>query len=631
MPDAVRSASELPFITAFDQEYERVMREPSTVSSTLYSRSIQYVATIRDISVQEYVLTRLLIVYPDKYELYYYMGYIWRDEDATKALLWFQLCFRMQPAFVENVLDFTKILFDRRWFSAIHKLSQYSPIQSVEDDRVQILIACMCIEDNRYQEARGILQRLMVSDSGVSQPAELRWVIRLNLSKVSPIVDALSYLETILDEMQGDCDEGEMSKETASLWRNACSNYLLTCDYVYTDHARRFAICRRMNRMYPRQPPMWRDKPLPVRPSGKIRIGYVSYAFSYDKHAVSNFILPILAHHDRSKFEVVLFTQQAYRDYQCPIVNFQHASAEECATMIRREGIDILFDLDGHVTGNRLDAFSYGPAPVQITYLGYPNSTGMDSMQYRLTDLIADPLDSVQLYSETKLYLPRCFLLFDSVLGSSHLPSPTTAERQVILGAVNKESKNSPETLATWRTILARVEHAKILFKLDSMDNTDERRAHYREVLGIPDERLLTFDYSPRNEDYLAMFQSVDVVLDTFPYSGTTTTCNALYCSLPVVTLYHKDYHSHNVSASLLTNCGYTELIAYSTAEYVDIAVALCNDSSRIDTCKREIRERFVTSMDPVAFMKDYETLLQTIHNNHDPTCRSQSEEGYCR
>jgi hypothetical protein len=156
---------------------------------------------------------------------------------------------------------------------------------------------------------------------------------------------------------------------------------------------------------------------------------------------------------------------------------------------------------------------------------------------------------------------------------------------------------------------MQKTEHTKLLIKVNSKDNIEERIKYYSQLLGIEKNRLILIT-KVSNEEYIDLFYNIDIMLDTFPYSGTTTTCNSLYNSIPVITLYNKDLHSHNVSSSLLINSGLNELVAYSMEEYIEKTVLLCNDKERINDYKKNIHGKFENLMNEKEFMKDYEKLL---------------------
>ena len=278
--------------------------------------------------------------------------------------------------------------------------------------------------------------------------------------------------------------------------------------------------------------------------------------------------------------------------------------------MVYTNYIDVLIDLNGYTTGNRMDIFSKNPAPIQITYLGYPNTLGLDFIKYRITDSVADSPDSEQYYSETLLRMKKCFLLFKNTLQNS----PVTKKKQdtIILGSLNKELKNSKPILQVWRKIMEAIPSANIMIKLDGIDNIDSRIKYYSKELNISAKRIIPIQHCT-NEEYIEMFSTIDILLDTFPYSGTTTTCNALYNSVPVITLYNKDIHSHNVSSSLLINCGFSELVAYNEFEYIQKTVELSKNILQLQYYREHIHSKFMELMNPTSFMKDYESMLEEL------------------
>ena len=251
-----------------------------------------------------------------------------------------------------------------------------------------------------------------------------------------------------------------------------------------------------------------------------------------------------------------------------------------------------------------------------MTYLGYPNTTGLRSIKYRITDSIVDPLTTTQPYSEQLVRLNGSFLLYKPFHQKNPVKWKTAVHSDyIILGAINKENKNSKHALETWATILNQCPTAKLLIKLETFDNTEERREFYTRILRTSSDRIIIVN-KLTNEEYPELFSKIDIVLDTFPYSGTTTTCNSLFNSIPVVTLYHENCHAHNVSSSILIHSGLSEFVAYSQKEYIDIVVDLVNTPDKLDYYKSIVRNHFLKLMEPTAFMKEYENVLTNLYNN---------------
>jgi len=321
-------------------------------------------------------------------------------------------------------------------------------------------------------------------------------------------------------------------------------------------------------------------------------------------------------------FEIYIFNNQ-----KNPFNNFDFSkvkincyqifdlSDEEAADLINSYEIDILFELNGYTENSRMGIFSLNPAPIQVSYLGYPNTTGLHGIQYRITDEVADNADSLQKYSEKLIKMPKCFLLYESI--NQHAPIiPRKTKDIIILGSLNNEKKNSKELLETWRTILQVCPNTKLLIKLLAYDDLIDRQKYYMTKLNVTKDRIILIT-KVDSVGYNKLFSMVDIVLDTFPYSGTTTTCNSLYNSIPVVTLYHKDYHAHNVSTSLLKNTGLDELVTYSNEEYISLVKNLVSNPSQIDEYKQTIHKKFTESMNSIEFMQDYENILQELYEKH--------------
>jgi hypothetical protein len=347
------------------------------------------------------------------------------------------------------------------------------------------------------------------------------------------------------------------------------------------------------------------------------RIGYLSSDFN--PHSVANFILPILKHHDRTKFDIHLFSNdenvsKLFLDLQYPVHKINGLNSVDSANMIHKLQIDILFDLNGHTGNNRLDVFAHRPSPIQISYLGYANTTGLTSIQYRFTDFVADHPESTQLFSEQLIRMPGCFLLFDPIHNFTIERKKTVANR-IVLGSLHKEAKLNDHVFSVWKQILDASPNAVLFIKLESFDNVAERTEYYTKKINVEKERIII---SPNlyDKEYDSVYTKIDILLDSFPYSGTTVTCNTLYNSIPVITLYNNDIHAHNVSSSLLINSGLSEFVAYSQNEYIDIVVDLVKRPEKIDYYKSIIRNKFLELMNPKIFMRKYEDVLTKIYND---------------
>jgi predicted O-linked N-acetylglucosamine transferase (SPINDLY family) len=594
----------------FDDVFENILYDTRHLETThIYQLGIETILQTSDIAKKENILAKLLFLFPARTELYYFMGYIFRDTDMYKSLMWYNICMTKDHKNTECVLELMKLLFDHNYLHFIYYLNEKydNVLYKCDDDRILVLLGAIHIKEGKLSVAGPIMAKLLEkaeenadSISGLIPPIYIN--SSFLLGKLTNIEAAMVHIKKIMVMFSGDTAVED------NYMRTAFENYSLLCDYVYTDLTERFEHCKKINYFYPSS----RTFTHPPPQNGKIKIGYVSNAFQ--DHAVSNFILPILDSHDTELFEVFLFTHHVYKHEKFPTFNINKKSADVCAKIIYDLGITILIDIDGHTSGNRLDIFSKNPAPIQITYLGFPNSTAMDFMQYRITDAVADHPDSKQPYSETRLYLPRCFLLYKTMDSLTYTFEPKPLGSTIVLGSLNKEPKNSKHVLESWKQILHSTTNTKLLIKISSIDNIENRIAFYKQALDVEEDRLIIVEFCS-NEDYMKLFHTVDILLDTYPYSGTTTTCHALAASTPVVTLYHKDYHAHNVSSSLLIHSGFPELVSYSDKEYIEKVVELCNRPDKIAEYKTTLRPQFLAMMEPKEFMKEYEQIMINLYH----------------
>lgn len=340
-------------------------------------------------------------------------------------------------------------------------------------------------------------------------------------------------------------------------------------------------------------------------PERRLRIGYVSPDFR--NHSVAFFLEGLLAAHDRSRFDVFCYANlgredeftERFRKYARAWRSLARLTDAEAADLIRNDGIDILVDLAGHTAGNRLLVFARKPAPVQVTFLGYCDTTGIDTMDYRLTDNYADPAGTTEhFHTERLVRLPEtawCFRPFEP--SPSVAPSPVLSSGRVTFGCFNVRRKITGEALAVWSRLLTEVPGSRLLLKGLGYSESSVQE-HIRATLlsaGIASERVELSGRVPTLAEHLAAYGRVDIALDTFPYNGTTTTCEALWMGVPVVTLSGST-HASRVGVSLLSNAGLAELIAANVDDYIRIAAQIASDIGRLTVLRSGLRERMKAS-----------------------------------
>ncbi len=352
----------------------------------------------------------------------------------------------------------------------------------------------------------------------------------------------------------------------------------------------------------------------------RLRVGYFSPDFR--SHSVSYFFEALLDAHDRSRVEVICYAEVRKPD---DVTARLRAGADgwrstigvgddDLADMVRRDRIDIFVDLAGHTQGNRLGAFARCPAPVQIAWLGYPNTTGLDAIGYRLTDDIADPDGAGRVHSETLIRLPRGFLCYRPPDDAPAVAA--AAARPITFGSFNNLSKVRPNVIAVWAQILNRVPDARLLVKSAQLANA-ERARYLRDAFvahGVEGSRIETTGQIESKSGHLDAYRRLDIALDPFPYNGTTTTFEALWMGVPVITLAG-DRHAARVGASILRRLGLDDYVVNDEQAYVDAAVALAGDASRRADLRGTLRETLAASplCDAAGFARDVEAAYRRV------------------
>ena len=350
----------------------------------------------------------------------------------------------------------------------------------------------------------------------------------------------------------------------------------------------------------------------------KLRIGYVSPDFR--DHPVGRFILPALEHRDAEDFDVYCYSDVAQGDWltqriAAAVGQFRPVASlsnDRVAELIAADQIDILVDLAGHTAGNRLLLFARRAAPVQATYLGYPATTGLTAMDDRLTDSLADPPGQTEAFhSESLIRLDPCAWCFTQPGDSPPPNSPPAAKNGYItFGCFNSLAKVSDFTLALWSAVLQAVD-SRLLLKARGLKTLGARQRIIEAFArrGIGEERLTLLDWTATAAEHLEMYRQIDIALDTYPYHGTTTTCEALWMGVPVITLAGPT-HVCRVGVSLLTNAGLPEMVALSEGDFVNIAHTLAADLGGLSALRAELRGRLLRS--PLTNVRGFNAALES-------------------
>jgi len=366
-----------------------------------------------------------------------------------------------------------------------------------------------------------------------------------------------------------------------------------------------FAEHRAFGALFPEPPPVAPSHD-DHQPDRKLRVAFLSPDFR--THSVAYFIEPLLRELDRERFEVLLYHDHFTVDeittrlqaHASVWRNFFGQSHDAVEPVIRADAPDILVDLAGHTGQNRLPLFARRLAPVQVTYLGYPNTTGLSAMDFRFTDTVADPAGEADAWHSEQLvrFSSTAWAYQPPASGPAVAPvPPCVANGHVTFGSFNNFSKASDATLAAWGRLLRAVPHSRLHLKTMGLGEPAVA-AFARERLrrfGVDENRVELLDRTVDVASHLALYHGVDIALDTFPYHGTTTTCEALWMGVPVVTLAG-DRHAARVGASLLRAVGRSEWIASDWDGYVSIAAGLARNPSALGAVRAGLREEMQRS-----------------------------------
>lgn len=454
-------------------------------------------------------------------------------------------------------------------------------------------------------------------------------ILSANHAFIGDVRTGMSYLQQVLD-----AEPGNLSAQSR-----------LTFDSMY------LANCtgRQLYRGYRDWAELYATRPLlplpplsSATPERRLRIGYVSKDFA--KHSVSYFLEPILRHHDRTKFEIFCYSNLIHEDnyterYKQLADHWRDIStlSEQAAVdRVREDNIDILIDLSGHTSGQRLGVFACKPAPVQVNYLGHPATTGLTTMDYRFGDAVTDPAEMVAVhYTETIRQLPGCFLTYQPEENAPPVqPAPSIANGCITFGSFNNIAKVNDSVIAVWAKVLLAVPFSRLMLKSFALSSVRGRKRIVDgfAAQGIPAERLDLVGWSAETQHHLELYNKVDIALDTFPYNGTTTSCEALWMGVPVISL-EGEHHAARVGASLLSVLGLRELLASDVAEFVQIASRLAADPERLTALRAGLRERMAASplLDHAGFTRNlesaYREMWQAYCANRQNEARVDAEE----
>jgi predicted O-linked N-acetylglucosamine transferase (SPINDLY family) len=378
------------------------------------------------------------------------------------------------------------------------------------------------------------------------------------------------------------------------------SNMLLIMHYdAQTTPAQMFAAHVQYGHQHARSVKQIAVTDVDADPQRRLRIGFVSP--DLHEHPIGHFLPPVLLHLPREEFEISCYSGWVGSDAINELLRARsdrwrdvaHLSDPQLAEVIRDDKIDILIDLTGHTAGSRLLAFAAKPAPVQMAQFGYPDTTGVDAIDYRITDAISDPVGNERYYTEKLIRLPEVAWCYEPM---SSAPAPTSlpadAAGYVTFGSLNNPAKMSDDSLRTWAAILEATPFSRLIMRAPQGAGGEALMQERLRRHGIDPARVELVGELPR-EKYLQVYNRIDIGLDPFPYNGGVTTCDALWMGVPVIALTGETYVARQ-GKMIVT--GLAELIAADHSEYIRIATALAADRERLVEVRRSLRQRFEQS-----------------------------------
>lgn len=567
-----------------------------------------------------------------------------RDE-RHEAERWFRQALRIDPRFVEALYNLATVLGKLGAFDEAEAMARHAIALRPDSESAHHNLGFVLSARGRHAEAADAYRRAIELKPGFVDPL-------VNLSGILGKLDRLDEAEACSREAIR-LDPGRTAASTnlgyvlveqgriaeaAECYRAALrlkpdspalrSGYLYGLNYdpntdIHTMLAEHQAWARFQEASVVPQP-----APTADRGDRPIRVGYVSPDLRL--HPVAYFLEPILKHHDRERVQAFCYSDTAVPDaMSSQLQSLAHAwrptyglTDAQVADLVRHDGIDILVDLAGHTANHRLGVFARKPAPVQVTYLGYPNTTGLSAIDYLLTDAVTDPPGAPVWSTEALVRLPSGFCCYGPPDDAPEVtPLPAQRTGVVTFGALHKIPKLNPGVLDLWSDLLLAVPSAQLLLYRNHLQGGPREMilAHF-DRRGIDRDRLDLRHALDGGGSHLRAYHEIDVSLDVFPWCGHTTACESLWMGVPIITLAG-DRHASRMTASVTTSLGMPELIARTREEYIEIARALSADVDRLAETRAGLRERMRGSRlcDGRAFTRELEGAF------HDMVCPGTS------
>ena len=359
----------------------------------------------------------------------------------------------------------------------------------------------------------------------------------------------------------------------------------------------------------------------------KLRIGILSSDLR--AHSIAKFLLPLIESYDRNRFEFLCYapyrvegdpTQPRFMEHADKFTFISNMTGWEIASTIREDGIDILIELNGFTQGSRIAALAYKPAPVQMTWIGYPFTCGLKAIDYCIMDPFLVPEDE-KFMVEEPIVMPHSWLCFGD-FADVGIEEGLPADRYgaITFGTLNNPYKFTEEMIALWARVMNEVPDSRFLVVRPEASSSSFRENFSDEFArhGVSADRLVLFDNRERENSHLSYYNDIDISLDTFPLTGGTTTCEATWMGVPVITLVGPSYHQR-LSLSMLMNCGLEELCTFTPDAFVEKAVGLADERDKLLAWRHGLREMMRRSplCDEERFVDDFQTMLDQVADLH--------------
>lgn len=347
----------------------------------------------------------------------------------------------------------------------------------------------------------------------------------------------------------------------------------------------------------------------------KIRIGFVSGDFR--RHAVMQFFTPIIKNFNRNQYEFFCFSNSPIKDDYTDLVKSNsdfveifNKSDDEVIKIIHQNEINILVDLAGHTKDNRMSLFAKKPCSVQISWIGYPNTTGIRAIDYRIVDNFTDPDGNNSFCTEKLIRLNNFFMIYDPPKEYEIFEPPVFKNNYITFGSFNNLNKLNQKTLQIWAALLKKNNNNKLVLKSFEFKDQNIINSVRDELinLGLEKQQIIFYEKLDLDSHY-NLYNKIDIALDPITYNGTTTSMEALWMGVPLVAL-EGDTHRSRVSHSILMNINCPELSAKSEFEYIQKNFELMNSLEKIKTYKQTLREKIQNS--PIM---DYKNFLNELEN----------------